>query len=162
MKLDFIVANQWLSRHPSQTKLKVVADTRNYLVARFDFRTAEWKNKPVYALFTYNGKTYKQTLGSGDRLELNECYIPPEVIHAPGFEMSLYCDNLITSSICKVDVEKSGFTTDIENADCGCSWGINQYEALLQKYALICNQILQDCTKIQETLLKERGEDNAD
>jgi hypothetical protein len=37
MTLDFIVNNQTLTKHKNQISQKVVADSRNYLKARFHF-----------------------------------------------------------------------------------------------------------------------------
>ena len=80
MVLKFILSGQSLSVHPSQERLTIVANSKNYLLAQFDCRTEEWKNGPIWALFTYNDKTYKKLLGAEDGVEWNECYIPHEVL----------------------------------------------------------------------------------
>ena len=80
MTLEFVVKNQTLTKHRNQENLKVVADSRNYLKAKFNFQTKEWRDQVCYALFTYQGQTYKMILGSEKNCEYNECFVPFEVI----------------------------------------------------------------------------------
>ena len=116
MILKFSVNNQTLSLSPSQKNLKLVADSRNYLVTKFLLQTEEWKKGDlIYALFTHNGKTYKQILGAEADLEKNECYVPSEVIHAPGFTVSLYCGSRIPTNTVDIVLSPSGYTEKIEN-----------------------------------------------
>ena len=154
MTLEFIVNNQYLTKHKSQSNQKVVADSRNYLKALFHFQSSEWQDQICYALFTHQGQTYKQILGAESDLGWNECYVPEEVIHAPGFTVSCYCGDRVTTNEVRVDVASSGYTENIVNQRETPSV-MDQANALLKKYALICNSILQDCGKIKEELKKE-------
>lgn len=151
MTLEFIVNKQSLTKHKSQNDLKVVADSKNYLVARFHLQSDDWKNQICYALFTYQGQTWKKILGAEDALDWNECYVPAEVIHSPVFSVSCYCGDRITTNEVKVDVISSGYTENIVNQPATPSV-MDQANALLKKYALICNSILQDCAKIEEKM----------
>lgn len=151
MTLDFIVNGQNLTKHRNQNSQKVVADSRNYLKALFHFQSEEWQNQICYALFTLSGQTYKMILGAEEGLEWNECYIPEEVIHAPGFTVSCYCGDRITTNEVRVDVVSSGYTENIVNQRLTPSV-MDQANALLKKYALICNSILQDCGKIEQNI----------
>lgn len=151
MRLKFIVSNQTLVIHPSQAKLRLVADSKHYVVAQFDFRTEEWETKPVFALFTFEDKTYKMVLGADSSLEWNECWVPEEVIQSPRFSVSLYCGDRVTTNVVAVNVDNSGYTTKIVNQR-QTQTVAEQIDALMRRYALICNSILQDCDKIREEL----------
>lgn len=156
MKLNFSVNNQTLSLSPAQKNLKLVADSRNYLVTKFLLQTGEWKKGDlIYALFTHNGKTYKQILGADANLDKNECYVPPEVIHAPGFTVSLYCGSRIPTNTVDIALAPSGYTEKIENQKATLSV-MEQMNAYMQKYAMVCNAILQDCQKIKEEIKEEK------
>lgn len=145
MTINFNINKQELS---TQFNQKVVADSRNYLIAKFNFTSSEWDRIPLkIALFTYNGQTYKKILGSDENCDMNECYIPPEVIHSPRFSVSIYGGDRITTNSVKINVEPSGYTENIINEKPTQSTLI-QMEYLMQKYALICNNILQDCKKL--------------
>lgn len=158
MILKFSVNNQTLSLSPSQKNLKLVADSRNYLITKFLFQTEEWKKGDlVYALFTHNGKTYKQILGADKTLNFDECYVPIEVNKTPGFKVSLVCGDRIPTSEVEIKLQPSGYTEKIENQKATPSV-MEQMNEYMKKYALICNQILQDCEKIkQEMEDKENG-----
>lgn len=159
MILKFSVNNQTLSLSPSQRNLKLVADSRNYLTTKFLLQTEEWKKGDlIYALFTYNGKTYKQILGADADLEKNECYVPHEVIHAPGFTVSLYCGSRIPTNTVNIALTPSGYTEKIENQKATPSV-MEQMNAYMSKYAMVCNAILQDCQKIKEEIKEEKEND---
>jgi hypothetical protein len=115
MILNFDLHNQTLSKSSEVDTLHIVADSKNYLVAHFNFVTEDWKDRVVYALFTYNKQTYKMILGADDRLGPTECFVPHEVIHAPGFTVSCYCDTRITTNAVQVKAAKSGYTENIAN-----------------------------------------------
>lgn len=155
MVLKFILSEQSLVIHPSQERLKIVADSKNYLVAQFDCRTAEWKNGPIWVLFAYNGRTYKKLLGAEKELGWNECYVPAEVIHSPKFEVSVYTGDRITTNKVTRKVEESGYTEEIANERRTLT-PIEQIDMLMKKYALVCNSILQDCEEILNEM--KRGE----
>jgi hypothetical protein len=112
MKLNFAVNNQTLSLGRSQQNLKLVADSRNYLITKFIFMSSEWKKGDlVYALFSYNGRVYKQDLGLAG-LEANECLVPEWVIKAPGFKVSLVCGDRITTNEVEIKLLPSAYTSD--------------------------------------------------
>lgn len=154
MTLDFIVNKQFLGKHRNQAGQKIVADSKNYLKAKFHFQSQEWEGQICYALFTYQGKTWKKILGAEDGVDFNECYVPEEVIHSPGFMVSCYCGDRITTNEVRIDIISSGYTENIVNQNITPSV-IDQANALFKKYAMICNSILQDCGKIQEKINKE-------
>lgn len=112
MTLNFAVNNQSLSLNRSQQNLKLVADSRNYLITKFLFQSSEWKNgELVYALFSYNGRIYKQELGT-DGLDFNECYVLECVIKAPGFKVSLVGGDRITTNEVEINLLPSAYTSD--------------------------------------------------
>lgn len=157
MVLRFNISNQILTKHKSQEKLNIIADSSNYLVARFDLSTKEWKGKIVYALFTFKKKTYKVILGSNPDLAENECYVPQEVIHAPQFTVSCYCDDRITTTAVTVDVAPSGYTEDIANQVATPSV-MEQMDSLMRRYAFLCNSMLKDCAQIQADVKRMKEE----
>ena len=147
MILNFDLTNQTLTKSSDIDTLNIIADSRNYLIARFNFNTEEWADRIVYALFTYNKKTYKMILGADERLAANECFVPYEVIHSPGFTVSCYCDTRITTNPVSIKVKASGYTENIANQQATPSV-MEQMNGYMKQYAMICNQILQDCQKI--------------
>jgi hypothetical protein len=50
-------------------------------------------------------------------LKPNECYVAPEVIKAGKFEVSVFCDDVITSTIVEIPVSASGYTENIVNQE---------------------------------------------
>jgi hypothetical protein len=151
MILKFNVQNQMLVIHPSQAKLRLASDSRKYWVAKFDLRTEEWKNKIVFALFTFGERTYKMVLGADKELDWDECWIPAEVIKSPKFSVTLYCDNRVTTNMVTIPVDPSGYTEKITNQQVTPTV-IEQMDSLMKRYALVCNAILQDCSKIQQEI----------
>ena len=95
--LNFKVINQTISRNDT---FRVVADSRNYLTAKFDL-SEEWQGD-IFAIFGFDKKFYHQKLVSGI------CNVPWEVIKPPSFTVSLFCGDLITANVITVEVEKSG------------------------------------------------------
>ena len=118
MTLQFYVNNQTLSLNPAQKNIKIASDSKNYLKARFIFQTSEWTRGVLrYALFTYNGATYKKILGIEPGCKSNECYVVPEVIKPGCFAVSVFCDDLITSTPENIPVVESGYTENIVNQE---------------------------------------------
>lgn len=149
MTLQFYVNNQTLSLNPAQKNIRIVADSKNYLKARFIFQTSEWTRGTLrYALFAHNGKTYKKILGIEPGLKSNECYVAPEVIKEGNFTVSVFCDDLITSTTEVIPVSASGYTEKIENQPSTPSV-IDQMNAMMHKYATLCNNILKECEQIK-------------
>lgn len=149
MTLIFYVNKQSLSLRPVQINTKVVADSKNYLKAQFVFQSSDWKESKIqYALFSYNGKTYKKILGAEEGLAQNECYVAPEVIKPGKFSVSIYCDNMITTNKVDVEVDPSGYTENIENQKTTPSV-MEQMNQLMYKYTSLCNDIYKECKKIK-------------
>lgn len=150
MTLLFYVNNQFLSLNPTQTDVKIIADSKNYLKVQFMFQTSEWKKgNLLYALFTHNGKTYKKFLGIEEGAKWNECYVAPEVIKEGKFSVSVFCDDLITTNSVDISVLASGYTEKIENQKPTPSVQ-EQLNTLMYKYAVACNEILKECKKIRD------------
>lgn len=157
MKLLFYVNNQSLVLNPSQKNIEIVADSKNYLIAKFVFQTSEWKtNIPKYALFSYKGKTYKKYLGIEEGLAENECYVSPEVIKAGEFSVSVFCEDHITTHTVQIPVRGSGYTDKIENQQ-PTPQVIDQMNTLMYQYASLCNEMLKECKKIYEKIQEEKN-----
>lgn len=154
MTLQFYVNNQNLSLNPAQRGIKIASDSKNYLKARFTFQTSEWTRGVLrYALFTHNKVTYKKILGIEPGCKSNECYVAPEVIKEGNFSVSVFCDDLITSTKEVIPVEASGYTENIVNQEATPSM-LEQINQLMYKYASLCNDIYKECQQIQEEVNK--------
>ena len=150
MTLQFYVKNQDLSLNPAQRGMKIASDSKNYLKARFIFQTSEWTRGALrYAIFTHNGKSYKKILGIEPGLKSNECYVAPEVIKEGNFTVSVFCDDLITSTIETIPVIASGYTENVSNQETTPTVLV-QMEQLMYKYASLCNDIYKECQRIKE------------
>ena len=156
MVLLFYVNNQTLSLNPAQKDVKVVADSKNYLKARFIFQTSEWTRGVVrYALFSHNGKTYKKILGIEPGCKSNECFVAPEVIKTGSFTVAVFCDDLITSTVVAIPVSGSGYTENIVNQE-STPTVLEQMNQLMYKYATLCNDIYKECEKINKEMEVKR------
>lgn len=154
MTLLFYVNNQTLSLNPAQKNIKIVADSKNYLKTRFIFQTSEWTRGVIrYAIFTHSGKSYKKILGIEPGCKSNECYVSPEVIKEGNFTVSVFCDDLITSTKVVIPVEASGYTENIVNQEATPSM-LEQMNQLMYKYASLCNDIYKECQTIKEEVNK--------
>lgn len=152
MTLIFYINNQSISLNASQQSIEVISDSKNYLKARFVFQSPDWKtDRPKYALFSHNGKTYKKYLGIEEGVAENECFVTPEVIKAGGFTVSVFAEDYITTDTVKIPVKQSGYTEKIENQPATASV-LEQMNTLLYNYAKVCNDILKECQYIQHKL----------
>ena len=102
--LEFKVTDQILTR---KDKFGVVADSINYLTAKFDFVDSEFGGV-ITAVFTplVNGNSYELILTD------NSCVVPYEVIKSRGFKVSLYCDindKRVTTDCVTIPVKESGY-----------------------------------------------------
>ncbi len=98
--LEFIVDDQFI-RAPHYT---VVADSRDYLVARFSF-SEHWQGLTKTAVFQgANGKAYFVVL------DKDTCPIPWEVIQPTRFLVSVFGGDRLTADRAMVEVAASGFT----------------------------------------------------
>lgn len=155
MTLLFNVNNQTLSITPGQN-IKVVADSKHYLKAQFNFQSSEWrKGKILYALFTYKNKTYKKLLGVEDGTKWNECFVAHEVIKEGKFTISVYCDDLITTNTVDIPVSPSGYTEKIVNQP-ATPTVMEQMNQLMYKYASLCNQMYKGCEEIKKEMEVKR------
>ena len=154
MTLLFYVNNQTLSLNPAQKNIKIVADSKNYLKTRFVFQTSEWTRGIIrYVIFTHSGKSYKKFLGIEPGCKSNECYVSPEVIKEGNFTVSVFCDDLITSTKVSIPVEASGYTENIVNQEATPSV-LEQMSQLMYKYASLCDDIYKECQRIKEEVDK--------
>lgn len=152
MTLSFYVNNQSLSLNPAQKNIEIASDSKNYLKAKFIFQTNDWRtDRPKYALFSHNGKTYKKYLGIEDGVADNECFVAPEVIKAGKFSVSVFCEDYITTTAVDIPVKQSGCTEDIVNQPATPA-AIDQMNTLMYRYASLCNDILKECQKIQREI----------
>ena len=155
MTLSFYVNNQSLSLSPNQENIDIASDSKNYLKAKFVFQTNDWKtNIPKYALFSYQGKTYKKYLGIEEGVKENECFVAHEVIKPGEFTVSVFAEDYITTNTVTVPVKQSGYTENIENQPATAST-MEQMNTLLYRYASICNDILKECQSIQRKIEEE-------
>ncbi len=99
--LDFIVDDQFI-RAPHYT---VVADSKDYLLARFTF-SEQWQGLVKTAVFQgADGKAYFVVL------DKDTCPIPWEVIQPTRFLVSVFGGDRLTADRAMVEVAASGFTT---------------------------------------------------
>ena len=155
MTLIFYVNNQSLSLSSNQENIEIASDSRNYLKARFVFQTNDWKtDRPKYALFSYNGKTYKKYLGIEENVKENECFVAPEVIKPGEFTVSVFAEDYITTNTVSIPVKQSGYTENIVNQP-ATPQAIEQMNTLMYEYANLCNEILKECQRIEKRLKEE-------
>ena len=103
MTLQFHVCGQIL-RWGNPRRL--VADSRNYLQAQFCF-PGDWPAGRT-AVFTGRSGTVYQVLLDEDR-----CAVPPEVISAPYFTLSVFAGDRMTANVLEVPIEPSGLKEGI-------------------------------------------------
>lgn len=82
--LDFIVKGQSLTKNPDCDFGNIVAGTRGYLSARFQFYGNEWNTCKKAASFYLEDREFAVLLD-----ENNSCLIPNEVLVSDRFEVSL-------------------------------------------------------------------------
>ncbi len=100
--LEFIVDDQFI-RAPHYT---VVADSKDYLVARFSF-SPQWQGLVKTAVFqAADGKAYYVVL------DKDTCPIPQEVIQPTRFLVSVFGGDRLTADRAMVEVAASGFTAN--------------------------------------------------
>jgi hypothetical protein len=98
MDIIFDITNQKLER---RDKNFIVADSKNYLYARFNF-TDDWDNKNKTAVFKNDTNIFNVIL------ENNRCLIPHEVIKKGWFNVSVFAGDLITANSVVISVAESG------------------------------------------------------
>ena len=98
MIVSFALKNQIIRRTDYNI---VVAQSKNYLRARFDALSDDWTG-PITAIFN----EYTVLLDGN-----NECLVPWEVLQNPGVvKVSAFCGDLHTASVATMVVKPSGYT----------------------------------------------------
>lgn len=110
-QLRFSISNQIIQR---KDEFSVVADSKNYLYAQFDFVTNEWDGLIKTALFRngVDGTVYEAILQN------DICLIPHEVLSGKDKFMyvSVFAGDLITVNKERVYIESSGYWSDAESS----------------------------------------------
>jgi hypothetical protein len=70
--------------------------------------------------------------------------VAPEVIKEGNFTVSVFCDDLITSTTEVIPVIASGYTENIENQQTTPTV-LEQMNQLMFQYANLCNNIYKEC-----------------
>lgn len=113
MTLRFKIDGQQLSR---KDKNEIAGFARNYIYAIFDFDKS-WIDLYKYALFSEpNGTKHVVSLGYGKELS---CKIPQEVLQKAIFYVSVFADDLYTSTQESVLVFSSGYISEIDDMEYG-------------------------------------------
>jgi hypothetical protein len=77
--------------------------------------------------------------------------VAPEVLKEGTFSVSVFCDDLITSTTEVIPVVASGYTENIVNQDSTPTM-MEQMNQLMYKYASLCNDIYKECQQVQESI----------
>lgn len=111
MNLKFKLDKQKLIRLDDE---EIATYTRNYIHITFIFDEV-WCNLKKYALFvTPNQSRYVVSLGYGKEIT---CFIPNEVLENAFFKVSVFADDLLTSTQQTVLVSDSGYIPDIDDME---------------------------------------------
>ena len=111
MKIKFKVKGQKLIR---KNKEEVASFVRNHLKCSFCF-DENWIDLEKYAIFTdINDNQTVVRLGFGQKLC---CAVPPEVTQGNYFRVSVFANELLTSTQERVLLSPSGYTSNIDNID---------------------------------------------
>lgn len=113
MGLIFTLNKQKLQQQDDE---EIAGYTRNHLHALFIFDEL-WCNKKKYALFTTpNNDKYVIKLGYGKK---RSCVVPDEVLTYAYFKVSVFADDLLTSTTETILVSSSEYINDIDDMDDG-------------------------------------------
>lgn len=111
MNLEFELKKQKLIRLDDE---EIATYARNYIHVTFNFDKV-WCDLKKYALFvTPNSNRYVVKLGYGKRIT---CSIPNEVLENAYFKISVFADDLLTSTQETVLVSASGYIPEIDDMD---------------------------------------------
>ena len=111
MNLEFKLEKQKLIRLDDE---EIATYARNYIHVTFDFDKL-WCDLKKYALFvTPNNNRYVVKLGYGKKIS---CAIPNEVLENAYFKISVFADDLLTSTQETILVSPSGYIPDIDDMD---------------------------------------------
>lgn len=104
--IDFAITGQHIRRTDN---IKVIANSRNILYARFAF--SGWDDVTKTAIFIGSDNVaYKMLIGDD-----GTCLVPSEVIKSPRFAVSVYGGDLMTTNFAQVYVMSSGYRADAGN-----------------------------------------------
>lgn len=111
MNLKFQLNKQKLTRIDDE---EIATYARNYVDVTFDFDEV-WYNLKKYALFvTPNDEHYVVKLGYGKTIS---CLIPNEVLQNAFFKISVFADDLLTSTQETILVSSSGYIPEIDDME---------------------------------------------
>ena len=111
MNLKFELNKQKLIRLDDD---EIATYARNYIHVTFDFDEL-WCNLKKYALFvTPDDSRYVVKLGYGKQIT---CLVPNPVLENPFFKVSVFADDLLTSTQETILVSNSGYIPDIDDMD---------------------------------------------
>lgn len=111
MNLEFELKKQKLIRLDDE---EIATYARNYIHVTFNFDKV-WCDLKKYALFvTPNNNRYVVKLGYGKKIT---CSIPNEVLENAYFKISVFADDLLTSTQETVLVSASGYIPEIDDMD---------------------------------------------
>lgn len=111
MEIVFCLKKQKLKRIGFD---EVAGFARNHIYATFNF-DKDWIDLEKYAIFSSpNGKKYIQELGYGEELT---CIVPEEVLTGAYFKVSIFGNDLLTSTQETILLSASGYVSDIDNMD---------------------------------------------
>ena len=111
MNLEFELQKQKLIRLDDE---EIATYARNYIHVTFNFDKV-WCDLKKYALFvTPNNNRYVVRLGYGKKIT---CSIPNEVLENAYFKISVFADDLLTSTQETVLVSASGYIPEIDDMD---------------------------------------------
>ena len=107
-QIRFTIDGQHIQREASNN-FKVVQLSKNYLRAKFDFRTEDWDGVTATALFRRGSRTWDALISPE-----GTCLVPWEALVQEGeMYVSVFGGSLITTDEELVRVAHSGYTTDI-------------------------------------------------
>lgn len=105
--IQFTINHQTIERTDS---FQVVGDSYHYLLAKFCFASPEWTGIKT-AIFRRGDDAHEMIL------ENDACYVPWEVLQGEGvFYVSVFCGDLVTANMARVNVYQSGYGSDLESA----------------------------------------------
>ena len=111
MDLQFKLQKQKLIRIDDE---EIASFARNYIHVTFDFDEV-WMDLKKYCLFVSpNEDRYIVKLGYGKKLS---CTVPEEVLQHSYFNISVFADDLLTSTQETILVSSSGYISEIDDID---------------------------------------------
>ncbi len=140
MTLVFTLEKQKLKQIDDE---EIAGYARNHIGVKFIFDKT-WCNLQKYALFSSpNDTKYVVKLGYGKE---RECKIPEEILQNAFFRISVFADDLLTSTTETVLVSSSGYISEIDDMEEGDVLESNESDILIpprkQHFDEECNERL--------------------